>query len=120
MTTWYRTDPDNFPPFLNTYYDQIVNWLDRPRLISWLELATDHRYPHLHGALQLYSDELTPYCLERSYSPLSSSTKENHPPTPLPSSTSSRSMDGAMAGTRSMAISPEPPLGRPITPYMGR
>ena len=118
--TWYCTNPDGFPPFLNTYYDQIIDWLNRPRPISWTELAADHRYPHLHGALQSHSDELTPYCLEQSYSPLSASSKENQPPTPPPSSASSRSMDGAMAGTRSMAVSPKPPMDRPTTPYMGR
>src|SRR5487761_1248088 len=40
--TWYRTNPDDFPPFLFTYYDQIVSWLDRPRPLSWVELTTDH------------------------------------------------------------------------------
>ena len=115
--TWFHQNPDDFPKAILTYYEYIVTWLDNPRPLSWTELAADHKYPYLYRVLQAHSDELTPYCLERSYSPLSASSKENQLPMPPPSAASSSS-GGSLA--RALAVNPEPPMGRPSTPYMGR
>ena len=79
-TTWFNQDPNNFPPALHQYINLIIHWLNRPCPISWTELLADHHYPYLHGALQAYINELTPYCLEQSYSPLSLSSKKMSPP----------------------------------------
>ena len=41
-TTWFHQNPDDFPPDLRTYINQVINWLNRPCPISWTELTANH------------------------------------------------------------------------------